>query len=50
MYWPKDVGSDAKTSYGYFEIQLEREQTLANYTIRTMRIKNIKVSPNSQIN
>ncbi len=42
MYWPKDPGNPV--SYGPFEVQLEREQALANYTVRTMKLKYLKVS------
>ena len=43
MYWPKDVGPDARVAYGFFEVQLEREEVLANYTVRTMKLKHLKV-------
>jgi receptor-type tyrosine-protein phosphatase gamma len=48
MYWPKDLGPDAKTTYGFIEVQLEREQALANYTVRTMKIKHLKVRRRKQ--
>ena len=43
MYWPKDVGPEARVTYGFFEVQLEREEVLANYTVRTMKLKHLKV-------
>ena len=43
MYWPKDVGPDARVTYGFFEVQLEREEVLSNYTVRTMKVKHLKV-------
>ena len=42
MYWPKDV--DTSHSYGFIEVTLEKEEVMANYTIRTMKIKHTKVS------
>lgn len=42
MYWPKDV--DSSQSYGFIEVTLEKEEIMANYTIRTMKIKHTKVS------
>ena len=44
MYWPKDVGPEARVTYGFFEVQLEREEVLANYTVRTMKLKHLKVT------
>lgn len=41
MYWPKDEGSEV--AYGQIEVQLEREEVMANYTVRTMKIRNLKV-------
>ncbi len=40
MYWPKD---DNPVCYGLFEVHLEREQILANFTIRTLKVKHLKV-------
>lgn len=41
MYWPKD---DAPVTYGYIEVSLEMEKVMANYTVRNLRIKNLKAS------
>ncbi len=40
MYWPKD---ENPVTYGSFEVHLEKEQPLANFTIRTMKLKLLKV-------
>ncbi len=40
MYWPKD---DNPVTYGSFEVHLEKELVLANYTVRTMKVKHLKV-------
>merc|ERR1719188_1155371 len=33
----------ARVTYGFFEVQLEREEVLANYTVRTMKLKHLKL-------
>ena len=40
VYWPKE-GTD---TYGFVEVTLEKEEVMANYTIRTMKIKHLKVT------
>ena len=42
MYWPKELDSSA--TYGFIEVFLEKEEIMANYTVRSMRIKHLKVS------
>lgn len=39
IYWPKD---DSEV-YGNIEAQLEKEEMMADYTLRTIRIKHLKV-------
>jgi receptor-type tyrosine-protein phosphatase gamma len=41
MYWPKELDSSA--TYGFIEVFLEKEEIMANYTVRSMRIKHLKV-------
>ena len=40
MYWPKD---ENPVAYGLIEVQLEKEQIMANYTVRALKIKHLKV-------
>jgi len=39
IYWPKE----GVETYGFVEVTLEKEEVMANYTIRTMKIKHLKV-------
>ena len=40
IYWPKD---DTEI-YGQIEAQLENEEIMADYTIRTIKLRHLKVS------
>ena len=41
MYWPKEVNSSE--TYGHIEVNFVKEEIMANYTIRVMKIKHLKV-------
>ena len=41
IYWPRDEGTEI---YGQIAAQLEKEETMADFTIRTIKIKHVKVS------
>ena len=41
MYWPKD---DNPITFGQMEVQLESEKIMANYTLRALKVKHLKVS------
>ena len=38
-YWPKEENE----TYGVFEANLTREETMANYTVRNIKLKHTKV-------
>ncbi|TRY69985.1 hypothetical protein TCAL_10021 [Tigriopus californicus] len=40
MYWPKD---DAGCSYGPFEVHLEHEKVMSNYTLRKLKLRHLKL-------
>ncbi|XP_040567236.1 putative receptor-type tyrosine-protein phosphatase mosPTP-1 isoform X1 [Lepeophtheirus salmonis] len=40
LYWPKEVNSSEV--YGHIEVHLAKEEVMANYTIRVMKIKHLK--------
>ena len=42
QYWPKAV--EESETYGNIEVVLESEDVTANFTVRTMKIKHLKVS------
>ena len=42
LYWPK--AKEETETYGFVEVTLESEEVMANYTVRTMKIKHLKVS------
>ena len=39
MYWPKE----GTNTYGHIDVTLVREKVMANYTVRTMRLKHTKL-------
>merc|ERR1712141_573706 len=41
QYWPK--AKEETETYGYVEVTLESEESMANYTVRTMKIKHLKL-------
>ena len=41
LYWPK--AKEETETYGFVEVTLESEEVMANYTVRTMKIKHLKV-------
>ena len=41
QYWPK--AKEETETYGYVEVTLESEEIMANYTVRIMKIKHLKV-------
>lgn len=41
QYWPKAV--EESETYGNIEVVFESEEVTANYTVRTMRMKHLKV-------
>lgn len=40
MYWPKD---DTACNYGPFEVHLEHEKVMSNYTLRALKLRHLKV-------
>ena len=44
LYWPK--AKEETETYGFVEVTLESEEVMANYTVRTMKIKHLKVRKN----
>ena len=41
IYWPREEGTEI---YGQIAAQLEKEEIMADFTIRTIKIKHVKVS------
>ena len=41
LYWPKAV--EESETYGNIEVTLDSEEVTANYTVRKMKIKHLKV-------
>ena len=41
MYWPKD--KDTTQTYGHIDVTLVREDVMANFTVRSLRVKHTKL-------